>query len=178
MFIAKTLVLLEYLVRIVAGRVPVKTRQILYNAIPGIKNDELKILLDNVSLTLGLHPWTLLMEAEETGLFIVGLGINLKLDIISNVAKAAEIKKEKGIKAVYLSQDCYYKRGFMDSRREYNVPDRIMRVRNPLDTGIKAVVVVEHRNISTRFAQLEDNMSHVMVVTVCPHRSGPSCAVC
>ena len=167
-YIAKIVVLLQYLVKVVSAQQMIKSRQVFYAAIPGINSSTLKSLLDNMALTLRLHPWSLLIEAEETGKVSLGTGIRLTLDLITNLAQAAILAKEKGIEAVYANNECH-ERITLNRDRVYQIPLRIMRIRNPNETGIRAVIVVEHRNIGAQMAWLKDNTSNVVIVMVSSH---------
>ena len=154
------------LVKIIAARHPVKDCQDLCTGIPEINGSELNALIDNICLTSRLHPWSLLIEAEEPDKFTVGSGVGLFLDIITDVFKAAEIVKTSGNEGIYSNNDCHEKRGFHTPNHLYNIPRRIMRVNNPNNTGIKAVLVVEHRNVSTQHMWLQKNLANIVLVMV------------
>lgn len=101
------MVLLVYLIKVVSARQIVKHRRVFYSAIPGIRDSVLRILLDNMTLTLRLHPWSLLIEREETGRVSFGAGIRLTLTPITNVVMAADVCNAEGIEAVYRNHDCH-----------------------------------------------------------------------
>ena len=84
----------------------------------------LKSLVDNMALTLRLHPWSLLIEVEETGKVLLETGITLSLDLIINLAQAAIIATEWRIGAVYTNHECHKRRtlnptGTRNSTRDY-----------------------------------------------------------
>ena len=158
--------MLQYLVKIVSCQEQIKKRQVFYSALPGIKsNDVKKSLLENICLTLGLHPWSLFIESEETGQVSVGSGVTLTIDRVTNMAKAAMSNKEKGISGIYQNNECHDRTTF-NRPQTYGVPTKILRVKNPKDTGIRAVIVAEHRNIGTHIGWLKDNTPNVLIVMV------------
>ena len=128
-----------------------KQRHIFYSAIAGIKNSVLRTLLDNMALTLRLHPWSLMIEAKETGRVSLGLGVTLTLELITNVAIAADVNKKEGFDAIYKRQDCH-QRMTLNKCHVYEIPIKIARISNPRSTGIRAVIVVKHRNIGAKLA--------------------------
>ena len=158
--------MLQYPVKIISAQQQIKTRQVFYSALPGIRSNEVKkSLLDNLSLTLRLHPWSLFIESEEPGQISLGSGVTLTIDRVTNMAKAAMFNKEKGMSGVYHNQECHDRTTF-NRPQTYGVPTKILRVKNAKDTGIRAVIVVEHRNIGTQIGWLKDNTTNVLIVMV------------
>ena len=136
-------------------RSQVEKNKVFYSAIPGIKSNMLKSLVDNMALTLRLHPWSLLIEAEEIGKVSLGTGITLTLDLITNLAQAAILAKERGMEAVFANYECHERRT-LNRDRVYGFPLRIMQVKNPKETGIRALIVVEHRTLPDNFTLVQD----------------------
>ena len=174
-FFAKVWVLLRYLLGVLSSKEHVKNRQMFYTALPGIKRHELTKLLDDMAVTLEVHPYNLLLEYEETGRFRVGGGIRLKLCLITNVARAADTKKrakESGqypADAVENDVNCCLHRTYLanDSRADdYAVPARIWSIELRTLESVKVVVVCEHRNVGKSMWQ-EENMDGVILVMVC-----------
>ena len=152
------LVLLTYLVRVVSGLEVVKFRQMMYRAIPGIENHTLRTLFDDVWLTLRIHPWSLLIESEETGRISLGQSVSLTVYVVTNVLKAAEEQKTGGMDAVYRSKFCHKKR--LTSSHVLETPTKILSIKEPESTGIRAVIVVEHRNVEVQMEWMKDNMEN------------------
>ena len=75
-------------------------------------------LVDNMALTLRLHPWSLLIKAEEIGMVSLGTGITLTLDLIINLVQAAILAKELGMEAVFANYECH-KRRTLNRNRVY-----------------------------------------------------------
>ena len=139
-----------------------------YAAVPGIKRGELTKLVDNMAVTLKVHPYNLLIEYEETGHFRVGQGIRLTVCVIHNVAAAAEVRKLNGENqgsAVESDKECSQRITYTDQESDQHVPARIWGMRLSNDDSVKVVVVTEHRNIG-RSKWMSDNMTGVILVMV------------
>ena len=77
------------------------------------------------------------------------------LDLIINLAQVAILAKERGMEAVFANYECHERRT-LNRERVYGIPLSIMRIKNPKETGIRAVIVVEHRSLADNFALVQD----------------------
>ena len=158
------LVLLTYLVRVVSSQEVIPFRQMMYRAIPGINNRELRTLFENVWLTLRLHPWSLLIESEEPGKISLGGKVSLTVYVVTNVLKAAEKHRNGGMDAVFESRFCHTKR--LPKSHAFETPSKILTIKDPENTGIRAVIVIEHRNVGAQMEWMKDNMHRIVIVMV------------
>ncbi|KAM0806152.1 hypothetical protein BDR22DRAFT_883881 [Usnea florida] len=136
--IASMLVLLTYLVRVVSAQEVMKFRQML------------------------LHPWSLLIESEEPGRISLGPNVSLTVFVVTNVLKASEEHKNGGIDAVYSSRFCQRKR--LPKSHAFETPTKILSIQDPKSTGIRAVIVVEHRNVGTQIEWVKEYMHGTIIV--------------
>lgn len=53
-------------------------------------------MIDDTCLTLGIHPYSILLEAEETGRLFVGENVKLSLYVIRKMTRASETFHKAG----------------------------------------------------------------------------------
>ena len=88
----------------------------------------------------------------------------LTVFVITNVLKAAEEKMQGGIEAVYTSEFCHRKR--LPSSYISKTPTKILSIKEPKSTGIRAVAIIEHRNIKAQMDWMKDSIYRIVIVIV------------
>ena len=68
------------------------------------------------------------------------------------------------MEAVYRSSLCHKKR--LPTSHVLETPTKILNIKEPESTGIRAVTVVEHRNIGAQMDWMKDNMHRTVIVVL------------
>ena len=126
----------------------------------------LKNLVNNIAVTAGLHPWSLGLEPETDGKIYLNPTTRIRLWIVDNLFKFAGKRHADGFENALGS---IKPRGISNTEP---IPTRIMqlRVTKGLST-LRAVVVIEHRNIGLAVHWVQENLANVIIIIVCllPH---------
>ena len=160
-YFAKLELIIEYLCLQIASHSPVKLRQAGYAQSLVMTQPQLRKMVCDIALTLNMHPANLGINPEENALiYLSPQKVRLKAWICSNPFTFAKTKKVNGLQAAMHS--CEIK-----TIQDGGVtPSRIMELR--LTKGsVRAVVVVEHKNIGRELSWVQDNFKDVIIISVC-----------
>ncbi|KAI4220387.1 MAG: hypothetical protein L6R36_007660 [Xanthoria steineri] len=163
---AKIIILVEYLIGRIGIQEHVNFRQAFYNHrihCPGITPTSFKLLVNDIAITCGLPPEqhnsprastrqgfitnidkTDHVDADESGKFYLDNKIEIRVCRVENVFTKSQVKKKPVLEELALSP----------------VVDVVST-----ETRIRAVVVVEHRNLATAMMWLQEGFDDVIVMT-------------
>lgn len=121
----------------------------------------LRNLVFNIAVTAGLHPWSLGLEPETDGIVYLNPTTTIKLWIVDNVFKFAAKIQSDGFKNALASIKP------RSVRNTEPIPTRIMQLRVTRGmAALRAVVVVEHKNIGLAVHWVQENLENVMIIIV------------
>ena len=146
----------------------VKFRQAQYAKQLSMSPCVLRKMLCDIAVTLKLHPWSLGLEADNDGRIFLPETIVLKVFTTPNLWDTARKIQEIGNpkdKSERLSLVRRFACCNKEIRNEQVIPTKVIDIE--LTKGeIKAVVVMEHRNLSTRLEWFEKNSKHMILIMV------------
>ena len=127
-------------------------------------------MVDDLCLTLKIHPYSLLLDVEQTGRMSVGEDVKLSLYVIHNLARASETfnsagRRLAGTEAVHADKECC-NRLSLSSETPHVIPSKVYGIAKYSTSSIKAVLVVEHRNVGVQSNWFRANMKNVLMVMV------------
>lgn len=101
--------------------------------------------MNDIAITCGLNPSSLGVDADETGKIYLGSRIGIRICRIVNVFAKSQVRKS------LVSDE--------------TIPSRVVDVTSTR-TRVRAVVVVEHRNLATAMMWLKEGFDDVLIVMV------------
>ena len=139
----------------------VKFRQAGYAKSLSMSQPNLRDFVNNIAVTAGLHPWSLGLEPETDGKVYLNPTTTVKLWIVENLFKFAAKRQSDGFRNAI---------GSIKPRPISNtepIPTRIMqlKVTKGLST-LRAVVIIEHKNIGLAAHWVQENMENVIIIIV------------
>ncbi|KAI4262646.1 MAG: hypothetical protein L6R42_002180 [Xanthoria sp. 1 TBL-2021] len=147
---AKVVTGIEQLVQRIGNQENVSFRQAFYsNTIsnPGMSPAAFKDLVNDIAVTCRMHPTSLGVDPDETGEVYLGKDINLKVFRAENVF-TVDPEKPKFRKVASPSP----------------IPSRVLRIK--VEGDLRAVIVVEHKNLATQMSLIERGLTDVMIIKV------------
>lgn len=106
-----------------------------------------KDLVNDIAVTCRMHPTSLGVDPDETGEVYLGKDINLKVFRAENVF-TVDPEKPKFRKVASPSP----------------IPSRVLRIK--VEGDLRAVIVVEHKNLATQMSLIERGLTDVMIIKV------------
>lgn len=152
---------IEYILQHVGTSEHVKFRQGGYAKCLSMSHSNFKDMVFNIAVTAELHPWSLGVEPEADGQVYLNPTTTIKLWIVDNLFKFAAKIQSGGFQNAL---------GSIKPKAISNtepIPPRIMQLKVTKGlSALRAVVVVEHRNISLAVHWVEENLENVMIIIV------------
>lgn len=132
---------------------------------------ELKSVIMDIATTVNIHPTNLCIETEEDGKMYVGYEVILNVYVRKNLFELEQAIRRMPDRPADLrlsSADMknYYGKPKRLTTDSY-IPSRILRVQQSANSGLLAVVALEHRNIATALEWLKEKTKHCLIVVVC-----------
>ena len=152
---------IEYILQHVGMSEHVKFRQGGYAKCLSMSQSNFKDLVFNIAVTAELHPWSLGLEPEADGQVYLNPTTTIKLWIVDNLFKFAAKIQSGGFQNAL---------GSIKPRAISNtepIPSRIMQLKVTKGLpALRAVVVVEHKNIGLAVHWVQHNLENVMIIIV------------
>ena len=157
--------MLCYLLKIVGKQIHKKFRGCHYEL--GMTTAQARRLIADVALTIDVHPANLGIEPETEGKVYVAEDVRIRLWTAENLFQFAEATREYRDSKNRVTDEGIEKFGQrMTIRRVENIPPRIMKIKPVKPTAVRAVIVVEHRNIAYALDWFRHNLQGCMIVMV------------
>ena len=140
---------------------------------------QLKRYIADIALTLDMHPANLGIESEETGKFFVGTEIVFKVRLCRNLFKSAMAGTKAEVEGTdfefqtddgYLTPQAIMNPNICQpvrypTMREHTIPHRVVKIMTN-NCPLRAVIVVEHRNVALGIEYWKDNLHGCLIVMV------------
>ncbi|KAL8927258.1 MAG: hypothetical protein Q9208_002434 [Pyrenodesmia sp. 3 TL-2023] len=140
----KVKILIEYMCQHIGDSANVNFRQAYYRNYACFKAPQLRNLINDIAITCRLHPTSLGVDPAEDGKVFIGRRLAVQVQRIPNVFV------QESITTAILTNGCA-------------IPSRVLRVR-ATKANVRAVVVVEHKNVGTALGWVEKNFADVLIV--------------
>ena len=119
----------------------------------------LRKLVNDIAVTIKVHPISLGLEAERDGRLYVARDLKLRAIIIDNVWIAAKARRE-GKQLVPPHGSARWE----TLRSEHTIPNQVVELRS--STNARAIIIVEHRNVAISMARVQESFKSTIIVTV------------
>lgn len=164
-YMATFVAVICYLLRLVGRQIHKKARGSHYEL--GLTVPQARRYVADVALTIDMHPASLGIEPENDGKVYVADDIKLTLSIAENLFQFAEAVRDHRtadgrVQDAAIDKYCRT----MTVRRLETIPSRIMRIKVRKGTTVRAVIVVEHRNVAYAMDWFRNNMHGCIIVMV------------
>ena len=162
------MLVIKYLVQHIGTREEVKFRQAYYANVLSLTQAQLKKNIQDIALTIGLHPTSLGVESECDGRIYIPESVRITTRIAENLYKVAQAKdatlastKDKNLAHKAALRAC----SKMTLASEQTIPSKVMDIRITKGT-VRIVIVVEHRNIGTRLDAIQKELPNAIIIMV------------
>ena len=175
-YMASVVTVIMKLIHIVDAQEHKTLRALHYEV--AMKTPQLKRYIADIALTLDMHPANLGIESEESGRFYVGQDVHFNIRYCQNLFKVAQAAKDLRTDEGYLKAGAIMNRHICQRARfpagmEYQIPHRVMKILSRGDCLIRAVIVVEHRNVACAIEYWNKNLVFCLVVMVIVSPTSP-----
>ncbi|KAL8650126.1 MAG: hypothetical protein Q9226_005280 [Calogaya cf. arnoldii] len=146
---AKAVTVIEELVQRIGNSEIFNLRLAFYtNTIrnPGMTASAYRAMVNDIALSCRMHPTSLGVDAEENGEVFIGKDLQLKIFRAENVF-TTDITKTPKFKILASGSE---------------IPSRLYQIR--WSGNIRAVLVVEHKNLATQLSLIKDAFNDVIIV--------------
>ena len=129
---------------------------------------QLKKSIQDIALTIGLHPTSLGVESECDGRIYIPESVKISARIAENLYNVAQAREAKLTSTGDINMAMKAALGActkMTLTSEQTIPSKVMDIRITKDT-VAIVIVVEHRNIGTRLDFIQKDLPNAIIIMV------------
>ena len=150
------------------SRQQIEFRQAFYTNILSLTQAQLTENIQDIALTVGLHPASLGVESECDGRVYIPKNLEISVLVAENLYEVAQARQAK-LASTGDNDDAktaaFRACAEMTLTSEQTIPSKIMQIKIAKGS-VAVVIVVEHRNIETHLNAIREHLPNSLVVMV------------